>query len=236
MLDKFNDMSGKDKLTVVCGVIFLFVMIFVLSTGFKGELPKHDFKVNAEEVNSVIDDLGDNYIINITETNGDKISNHIYYYDGKIYLYESDTSEYGYLEYNDKRYQMDGVTRELSEYDETVGYIDNPLYDYELIKNFTDSCNYEYLNRNQASCKITLNEYLTYHNSKYNTSYIGSDYEYITIKISYSNKLNMIEIDYSAYNKIVNLGENNVIVKFDFKYNVNKFDAIYENYKDVLGE
>ena len=48
---------AKDKLTVVCGVIFLFVMIFVLSTGFKGELPKHDFKVNAEEVNSVIDFL-----------------------------------------------------------------------------------------------------------------------------------------------------------------------------------
>ena len=41
MLDKFNDLSFKDKTTVVCGCIFLLVMIFVLSTGFKGDIPKH---------------------------------------------------------------------------------------------------------------------------------------------------------------------------------------------------
>ena len=70
MLDKFNNMAFKDKMTLVCGGIFLLVMMFVLSTGFGGDIPKPTFKVNIEEVNSLIDDLGDNYVITTTSTIG----------------------------------------------------------------------------------------------------------------------------------------------------------------------
>lgn len=234
MLEKFNDLSLKDKITVICGGIFLLVMLFVLGTGFKGDIPKTEFKVNAEELNKIIDDLGNNYTVTISDTSGDKVSKFIHYYDGKIHLYESEDNDYGYLEYNGKRFRMDGLTRELVEYDESVGYIDNPLYDYDLIKDFTKSCDYEYVNMNSANCKISLNEYLRYHNSKYNTSYVGVDDEFITLSITYGKRLSYLKIDYSSYNKIVNLGENNNFVEFSFKYNVNDFTSIYDNYKDVL--
>ena len=236
MLDKFNDLNSKDKLTLICGAVFLVVMLFVLSTGFDGDIPKPVFKVNTEEVNALIDDLGDNYVITLTSKIGETESKYIHYYDGRFHLYESDKSEFGYLEYNNKRYKMDGVTKDLTEYDESVGFIDNPLYDYELVKNFTDNCNYEYVTENKASCKITLNEYLSYHNNKYNTSYVGSDSEYITIDVVYGSKLSLLTVDYTSYNKSVNLSDENLIVKFDIQYNVNNFDTIYDNYKDVLGE
>ena len=236
MLEKFNDLSFKDKTTVVCGIIVLIVIVFVLSTGFEGDIPKPVFKVDTVLVNSLIDDLGDNYVISISDTTGEKTTNHIHYYDGRLDLYESDSSEYGYLEYNGKRYQMDASTMKLTEYDGNVGYIDNPLYDYDLIKSFTDSCNYEYVDSNHATCKIILNEYLNYHNTKYNTSYIGSDIEYIKLDVYYGNKLNSLKIDYSAYNKFVNTSSDNLVVEFSFKYNSNNFDTIYDNYKDILGE
>lgn len=236
MLEKFNDMSAKDKVTVVCGFIVFLVMVFVLSTGFEGDIPKPVFSVNMDELNSILDDLGNNYTINIKDTTGDKTVNYIYYFDGKLKLYESDNDQYGYLEYNGKRYQMNGVTKELVEYEESVGFIDNPLYDYDLIKNFTDSCNYEYVSDNNASCKITLNEYLKYHNNKYNTSYVGSDSDFITLNIIYGKRVNSIKIDYTAYNKVVNYGEDNVNIEFSISYDSNNFDTIYDNYKDVLGE
>lgn len=236
MLEKFNDLSLKDKTTVICGFIMLLVIIFVLSTGFDRTLPKPVFKADSEQINSVIDDLGDNYTMNITDTTGSVTKNYIHYYDGRFHLYESENDNVGYLDYKGNRYQMDGVTRELTLFTGTVGYIDNPLYDYELIKTFTDNCDYEYVNENKATCKITLNDYLSYHNTKYNTSYVGNDTDYININVSYAKRLNSIEIDYSAYNKVVNLAEDNVLVKIKFNYNSNNFDTIYDNYKDVLGE
>lgn len=236
MLDKFNDMNLKDKTTVICGIIMLFVIIFVLSTGFNRGLPKPVFEVDSDEINLIIDDLGDNYTMNITDTTGNVVKNYIHYYDGRFHLYENENDNIGYLEYNGNRYQMDGLTRELTLFTGNVGYIDNPLYDYDLIKTFTDNCKYEYVNENKATCKISLNEYLSYHNTKYNTSYVGNDTDYINISVSYSKKLNSIEIDYSAYNKVVNLAEDNVFVKIKFNYNSNNFNIIYDNYKDVLGE
>lgn len=236
MLEKFNDMNLKDKITVICGVVVLIVIIFVLSTGFDRTLPKPVFEANSEQINTLIDDLGDNYTMNITDTTGSVTKNYIHYYDGRLHLYESENDNFGYLDYNGNRYQMDGLTKELTLFTGSVGYIDNPLYDYELIKTFTDNCDYEYVNENKATCKITLNDYLSYHNTKYNTSYVGNDSEYINISVSYGTRLNSIEIDYSAYNKVVNLAEDNVLVKIKFNYNSNNFNTIYDNYKDVLGE
>ena len=80
MLDKFNDMNLKDKTTVICGIIMLFVIIFVLSTGFNRGLPKPVFEVDSDEINLIIDDLGDNYTMNITDTTGNVVKNYIHYY------------------------------------------------------------------------------------------------------------------------------------------------------------
>ena len=178
-------------------------------------------------------ELGENYTVIINETTGETKNKHIYYYDGKLKLYETSKSEYGYLEYNGKMYQMNADTKELTIYDDKIPFMNNPYYDLELIKDFTNTCEYEFVSSNKAKCNIKLKDYLTYHNSKYGTTYIGNDNN-IVIYVTYKDKINSIEIDYSVFNKTINLSDEKMLVEINFRYNTNNFDIIYENYKDIL--
>lgn len=235
MLEKFNDLNTKEKTTVICGIIVLIVLIFVLATGLNKKIDyKPVNKVNNNQIKELLNkELGDNYTITIKETTGIKENKHIFYNDGKLKLYESSKSEYGYLEYNDKLYQMDGNTKELTRYYEKLSFINNPYYDLELIKEFTNQCEYEFVSTTKAKCDIKLSDYLTYHNKKYGTTYVGNDNN-IVVNIAYKDKINSIEIDYSEFNKTVNLSEEKLMVSINFRYNSNNFDIIYENYKDIL--
>ena len=235
MLEKFNELNSKDKLTIICGVIILLAAIFVLGTGFnKNQNTKPVNVINNAHINTLIDkELGNNYTITINETAGVKEHKHIYYYDGKLKLYESTKSEYGYLEYNNNVYEMNATTKELTKYNEKISFMNNPLYDYDLIKKITDSCDYKFVSSKKVECNITLREYLKYHNEKYGTTYVGND-DYINIYISYTDKLNSIEINYTTFNKIVNLSNETINIKLSFRYNSNNFDNIYNAYKDIL--
>lgn len=235
MLERFSELSTKEKITLICGGIVLVTALFVMGTGFNNDLNiKPVNKVNNEQIKELMKkELGDNYTITIKETTGTRENKYIYYYDGKLKLYETSKSEYGYLEYNGKMYQMNGDTKELTKYNEKLTFMNNPYYDLELIKDFTDSCEYEYVSSNKAKCNIKLKDYLTYHNNKYGTTYVGND-NYIVINVTYKDKIASIEIDYSVFNKTVNLSDEKVIVNINFRYNANNFDIIYENYKDIL--
>ena len=235
MLERLNDLKPKDKITIICGIIILVAALFVVGTGFDKDYNiKPVMKVNSEKIKELMNkELGNNYTITIKETTNTKENKNIYYYDGRLKLYETTKSEYGYLEYNGKMYQMNGDTKELTKYNEELSFINNPFYDLDLIKEFTNNCEYEYVSENKAKCNIKLKDYLTYHNNKYATTYIGNDYN-IIVEVTYSDKINSIVIDYSAFNKTVNLSDEKLIVNVTYRYNSNNFDIIYENYKDIL--
>lgn len=235
MLERFNELNSKEKLSLICGCIVLIAAIFVMGTGFNNEMNiKPVNKVNNEQIKELLNkELGDNYTITIKETTGTKENKYIFYYDGKLKLYETSKFEYGYLEYNGNMYQMNGDTKELIKYNEKLSFINNPYYDLDLIKDFTNSCEYEYVSSNKAKCNVKLNDYLTYHNNKYGTTYMGNDND-IIVNVTYNDKVNSIEIDYSAFNKTVNLSDEKVTINIAFRYNSNNFDIIYENYKDIL--
>ena len=230
-----KNLSKKDKLTLICGLILLLAVLFVIGTGIDKDINiKPVNKVNNEQIKEMFDqELGENYTVIINETTGETKNKHIYYYDGKLKLYETSKSEYGYLEYNGKMYQMNADTKELTIYDDKIPFMNNPYYDLELIKDFTNTCEYEFVSSNKAKCNIKLKDYLTYHNSKYGTTYIGNDNN-IVIYVTYKDKINSIEIDYSVFNKTINLSDEKMLVEINFRYNTNNFDIIYENYKDIL--
>lgn len=230
-----KNLNKKDKLTLICGLILLLAVLFVIGTGTDKDMNiKPVNKVNNEQIKEMLNqELGENYTVIINETTGETKNKHIYYYDGKLKLYETSKSEYGYLEYNGKMYQMNADTKELTIYDDKIPFMNNPYYDLELIKDFTNTCEYEFVSSNKAKCNIKLKDYLTYHNSKYGTTYIGNDNN-IVIYVTYKDKINSIEIDYSVFNKTINLSDEKMLVEINFRYNTNNFDIIYENYKDIL--
>lgn len=235
MLERFEELEKKEKLTLVCGAIMLIAAIFVMGTGFNRDNNlKPVNKVNNEQVNEVINkELGDNYTMTVEETVGQKKNKYVFYSTEKIKLYESSKEEKGYLEYNNKMFEMDGKTRELTKYEGKPSYINNPFYDLDLIKEFTGTCEYEYAGPNEAKCNIKLKDYLTYHNSKYGTTYVGND-DYIVLNVRYGEKLNEINIDYTVFNKTINISEEKMNININIRYNSNNFDVIYENYKEIL--
>lgn len=222
MLEKFNDMSSKDKLSIICGLVVLIALIFVLLTGFKGDLPDNVYTVDSEKINQMVFDLGDNYVMTINETTSDNSYEHIYYYDSRLKLYESNTSEYGFLEYNDKMYKMNVETKELTLYEDSVSFLNNPYYDFDLIKKMTEFCDYEYLSSNSVNCSVSYNDYSKLYNEKYGVKYDDVS-DFIAITITYGEKISYMSIDY---------GE--VDVSFTFKYGSSNYDIIYDNYKDIL--
>ncbi len=230
-----KNLNKKDKLTLICGLILLLAVLFVIGTGIDKDINiKPVNKVNNEQIKELLNqELGKNYTVIINETTGETKNKHIYYYDGKLKLYETSKSEYGYLEYNGKMYQMNADTKELTIYDDKIPFMNNPYYDLELIKDFTNTCEYEFVSSNKAKCNIKLKDYLTYHNNKYGTTYIGNDNN-IVIYVTYKDKINSVEIDYSVFNKTINLSDEKMLVEINFRYNTNNFDIIYENYKDIL--
>lgn len=222
MLEKINDFSSKEKLSIICGLVVLVALIFVLSTGFEGSLPDNVYTIDNEEINQLFFDLGDNYVITINETTSDNSYEHIYYYDGRLKLYESDTSEYGFLEYNDKMYKMNAETKELTLYEDSVSFLNNSYYDFDLIKKMTELCDYEYLSSNSVSCNVSLDNYSKLYNEKYGIEYDGVS-DFITITITYGEKISYMSIDYG-----------DIDVSFTFKYHNSNYEIIYDNYKDIL--
>ena len=134
MLERFEELEKKEKLTLVCGAIMLIAAIFVMGTGFNRDNNlKPVNKVNNEQVNEVINkELGDNYTMTVEETVGQKKNKYVFYSTEKIKLYESSKEEKGYLEYNNKMFEMDGKTRELTKYEGKPSYINNPVSLYQF--------------------------------------------------------------------------------------------------------
>ena len=233
MLEKLNDLNNKDKLTLFCGFVVLVCVIFIFSTdNISNNVPVKEEKV--DNINEIINNRGDNYTLTINETLGEDIYEHIFYEDSKLKLYESTTSEFGFLKYDNKLFVVDGETKKLQINNKDASFINSFYYDYDFIKEFTKSCEYEYVLNNKVQCKLSLNEYLKYYNNRYNTNYSGNDYEFIDINISYGKKIKTINIDYSLFDKLINADDKKHIVDLSFNYTKNDFSEIYDNYKDVL--
>jgi hypothetical protein len=234
MLEKFNDLNFKEKTTVICGIIILLVGILVMGNGNNKIELNSVPNINNEKIKEIMNkDLGEDYTLTIKETIGLTENKYIFYKDENLKLYESSDQKYGYLEYKGKFFQMDGETKELTRYTEDLPFLKNPHFDLELIKEFTNNCEYQYISQSSAKCDIKLKDYLTYHNNKYGTSYIGNDNN-IVFTVTYSDKINEINIDYTAFNKTVNLSEENLNVNIKFRYNSNNFDIVYDNYQSIL--
>ena len=232
MLD-FENLSSKDKMFLVCAAIVFFMILFVFMTGFNNKIPNKEIKIDNNQINEKINNLGENYILNISYTTGNVVENYIFYKEDKMMFYEKEGDTSVYLKYNDNMFVIDGPSKEMSKYDGGVSYINNPYYDYELIQEFTKSCDYKFDSLNNVSCKLPLNTYLSYHNSKYGTNYVGEDGT-IDIYVTYVNRVNKIKIDYTSFNKYVNQSDEDVIVEIKLKYNTNNFEVIYDNYKEIL--
>lgn len=217
----------KENSLLISAVIVLIMIIVVLFINPKEKVKKPQNVVDNKSIISKFDKIGNNYEIDIEETNNNVVINHIYYTDSKMELYETENMDVGYVKYNDKFYIMDGNTHKLSK-TKNINFIDEQYYDLDFIKNLLSNCEFEFENNATVKCNIKRRDYFNKLNSKYNTKYGNDSEDEIEIILKYSDSIKNINIDYSS-DYVIN--KYNLTIK---NIGNNDFHEIREYYKDIL--
>ena len=234
MLERFNDLNNKDKSTLVCGIVVLFMVIFVFSTGFFSKPNVKENNVSSEEVNKLFDNVKENYVINISKNVNNINEQIIYYTDNKLELYESDIYENGVIRYNGNIFCLDSNTMEILECDDEYNYVNDIFYDFEFIKLLTRDCEYKYVSKNKVSCNISLNTFFNKYNELNGTSYIGSDDD-ILFDINYNDLyVTKVSVDFSKVYNIIHGTNDRFLLNMKLSLGGNDFNKIYEHYKEIL--
>lgn len=211
-----------NQVTIVCGIIFLIAVLFVLVTdGTEKEKVKKEPNVDIEFVNKILDEVNNNYSVEITSYTGDKVFN--YYTDGNVKLYETDKD---YIIYNNESYILnEDMTVTKNKINDIVN---DGYFDVNFIINTMNKCSYEYENTNNVKCNLKVTDYINAYNEKYNTSYDNFSADNITINVTYAdNHLYMLKIDYTLANEKIN--DVNEKTFYNFKFS----DIGKNDYKDV---
>lgn len=231
--EKYNisEMLVKGILIVL---ILIFMILFIIFSGNGSRKNNKKYPLTHEDLNKLLDMIGDNYTLDIDETINGKMNNIIYSRDSKLELYESNNKAYMY--YKNKLYEINQDNYKIKNVD-NLSFVDNPFYNINLLKNVFKHCKLEYVNNVKSICNIKSNDYLNEYNLMYNTTFSGND-DIIKFNLVYYNTgIGKINVDYSNINRIIN--NNYDSVKYGIRIddlNKNNFDDFINYYKDTLNK
>lgn len=232
MLKKFtNNIKGSSISLLTCGGIFLLAIIFVLFSNPKYE--KKELTVNNEEIYKLFDNIKDNYSLIIEEEMNDKTNKYSYDRDENVELVSTENEDSGYMLYNNKYFKVQS-DRKISKLKTSYPLFNNFYIKYDIIKDLVKKCDFKYIDTNNTSCNISVNDYVSFLNDTLNTEYNLSSNENIYINVTYSTRIYTITIDYSNFDVLVNNNEK-LIYKISINnINKNDYSEIIDYFKKTL--
>lgn len=217
----------------IVGISFLFI-----DTNEKGNgnntKPNNEntITITKEDIVKKLDNIKDNYSLDVTEkVNDEKIILDIDT-DGKLISYISKSIDKGgYIIYKDK-YFVPGSNNNFMIVKSVKSPIVDGIYNLDLIKSLTNYC--EFTDNN--TCKIKYSDYLKEYNYKYKTTYEIEEDNNLLINFTYSEKyITKISYDYTVLNKIINNTEDkiNYTIKIS-NINKNDFSDQFEYFDNLI--
>jgi hypothetical protein len=225
MLDKLFKKSKSEKRGNMLLLVGIIIVVLILAFYSKDDFETK--KVEEANVTKLLNEINDNYTVDIVIKNSTEVKNYNYSRDSKIELLdEGDYSDKAYLIYNNHYYSIDVDNYKLTKV-KKIDKLNNPYTNIDLIKKVINKCELEYVNDTNKICTINENEYFKEYNIIYNTNYT-SDKD-MTIKVCFlQTSIYSIEVDYTNIDKIIN--NNDDILKYEFLFsNINK-----NNYSDMM--
>lgn len=217
----------------VVGISFLFI-----NTNEKGNgnntKPNNEntITITKEDIVKKLDNIKDNYSLDITEKVNDEIVKLKIDTDGKLTSYISESIDSGgYIFYNNE-YFVPGNNNDFVVSKNVKKSIAENIYDLDLVKSLTNYC--EFIDNN--NCKIKYSDYLKEYNYKYKTTYEIEEDDNFLISFTYSeNYITKISYDYTLINKIINNSENkiNYIIRIS-NINKNDFSDQFEYFNNLI--
>lgn len=217
----------------IVGISFLFI-----DTNEKGNgnntKPNNEntITITKEDIVKKLDNIKDNYSLDIIEkVNDEKIILDIDT-DGKLISYISKSIDKGgYIIYKDK-YFVPGSNNNFMIVKSVKSPIVEGIYNLDLIKSLTNYC--EFTDNN--TCKIKFSDYLKEYNYKYKTTYEIEEDDNLLINFIYNEKyITKISYEYTLINKIINNNEDkiNYIIKIN-NINKNDFSDQFEYFDNLI--
>lgn len=217
----------------VVGISFLFI-----NTNEKGNgnntKPNNEntITITKEDIVKKLDNIKDNYSLDITEKVNDEIVKLKIDTDGKLTAYIGESIDSGgYIFYNNE-YFVPGNNNDFVVSKNVKKSIAENIYDLNLVKSLTNYC--EFIDNN--TCKIKYSDYLKEYNYKYKTTYEIEEDDNFLINFTYNeNYITKISYDYTLINKIINNSENkiNYIIRIS-NINKNDFSDQFEYFNNLI--
>ena len=229
----------KDNKKIIYIILILLILIFAIFASPVKFNKKVYHTVNKDKIVELFNKINDNYSLTIEENINGELKKLEYSRDSKVILYEGDLIDKdGYLLYENRLYSLNSKTEKLTKEKNIPSFINDRLYDLNLIKKIIPYCEFEYVNEVKANCKINLSSYINEYNNLYNENIEVLEDEKLNFEIiHYSNRIGKINVDYKSINKLINNNDNDVFYGIKI-YNIdsNNHDIILEHYKEVIAK
>lgn len=217
-------------LLIIIGLIIM--IVFICISGSNSSIKKNS--ITNDKLNEYLDQIKDNYTLNIDETVNGKLTNIIYSRDSILETYE--VNGIAYLYYNNKLFSIDNDTYKLKK-ESILPFLNNPYYDINLIKNVFKHCELKHINVVKSTCTVSFNDYINEYNTLYNQS-VTLEEGKLTFDIIYSSTgISKINVDYSPINRIIKI--DNSSIKYGIRINnvgKNNYNEFLEYYKKDLNK
>ncbi len=234
---KIKKFYEENQKLIYFGLFFLIIIFIILLSPAKYNNKEIKNDVSLDEIVNLFNKINNNYSLTIEENINGELKILEYSNDSKVILYEgSKVNDNGYLLYNGKLYMANLKNNKLTKEKSMPNFVNDRLYDLNLLKKVIPHCELEYVNEVKANCKMNLSSYINEYNNLYNENISILEDEKINFEIiHYSNRIGKINVDYTTINKLINNNEDNVFYGIKI-YNIdsNDFSDILEYYKDTL--
>lgn len=217
----------------IVGISFLFINTNEKENG-NNTKPNNEntITITKEDITKKIDNIKDNYSLDITEkVNGEIVKLEVNT-DGKLTSYIGESIDNGgYIFYNNE-YFVPGNNNDFVVSKNVKKSIAENIYDLDLFKSLTNYC--EFTDNN--TCKIKYSDYLKEYNYKYKTTYEIEEDDNFLISFTYNeNYITKISYDYTLINEIINNNKNkiNYTIKIS-NINKNDFSDQFEYFDNLI--
>lgn len=242
--EKYNIKSDSLKLIIFGGILLLLLIFTLTMKGRHVNQKEKIVEVTVEELSLLMDKIGDNYSLQITEKINNETKELFFDTDSKAKLYDGSLiGEDGILVYNNKNYILyakdieDIGSAKLHSYKGDTSFINDPFYNINLIKNMLKYCELSQKNVVRVNCEVKLSDYLNEYNVLYNKN-VSTNYDTKMIFdiVYYKNdSIGKIFVDYTDANKVINNNDDNVYYEIVLvSTNENDFSDIISFFKKSL--
>lgn len=219
--DLFKEDKKKDEkpeevrrkaLIYLCIVIVGCALLFVGGNGNKQNTTKKENKeeitVKKEDIVAKLDLIKTNYHIYVYKTVDSKEMKVDISRDGDISIYTGTAvNDSGYVQYKDKYFIVGDEDFVQVKSDKIKNEIPTYSYNFELLKNVANYCNF----KDNYKCEINVSDYLNEYNKVYNTAYKIEVDKIMIFEYKYDDKkIASFSYDFSEVQKIIEKKEQNI--------------------------